>query len=93
MYWQIDSNLLRTPGISKRISRVQFEQIWRFLHLADYSQDDKTDKPYKVRHFVGLVAKQFEDKYKLHKPVTIDEAMIPYKGQLAFKKYMKNKPT
>ena len=83
MYWQIDSDLLRTPGISSIMSRVQFEQIWWFLHLADNSQD-KTDKLYKVRYLVDLVTKQFKDKYTLHQPVTIDEAMIPYKGQLAF---------
>ena len=29
----------------------------------------------------------------LHQPVTIDEAVIPFKGCLTFKQYMKNKPT
>ena len=36
---------------------------------------------------------QFSDNYTLHQLVTIDEAMIPYKGQLSFKQYMKSKPT
>ena len=80
MYWQIDSDLLRASGISSIMSRVKFEQIWQFLHLADNSQDDKTDKLYKVKHFVDFVTKQFEDNYILHQPVTIDEAIIPYKG-------------
>ena len=93
MYWQTDSDLSQTPGISSVMSRIQFEQIWRFLHLADNSQDDKTDRLFKVRHFVDLVTTQFSDNYTLHQPVTIDEAMIPYKGRLTFKQYMKNKPT
>ena len=93
MYWQTDSNLLQTPGVSSVMSQIQFEQIWRFLHLADNLQDDKTDKLFKVRHFVDLITAQFSDNYTLHQPVTIDEAMIPYKGRLSFKQYMKSKPT
>lgn len=29
----------------------------------------------------------------MHPPVTIDEAMIPFKGRLSFKQYIENKPT
>ena len=29
----------------------------------------------------------------MHESVTIDEAMIPFKGRLSFKQYIKNKPT
>jgi len=36
-------------------------------------------------YFVDLITTQFSDNYTLHQPVTIDEAMIPYKGRLAFK--------
>ena len=89
MYWQTESSLLQTPGISSVMSRIQFEQIRRFLHLADNTQDNKTDKLFKVRHFVDLVTTQFSEIYTLHKPVTIDEAMILYKGRLSFKQYMK----
>ena len=43
MYWQIDDDLMRTPGISSIMSRIRFQQIFRFLHLAaiahDYSYD------------------------------------------------------
>ena len=93
MYWQTESSLLQIPGVSSLISRIQFEQIWRYLHLADNSQDNKTDKLFKVRHFVDLVTAQFSENYTLHQPVTIDEAMIPYKGRLSFKQYIKSKPT
>ena len=93
MYWQVESDILRTPGISSIMSRITFEQIWQYLHLADNAQDDKTDKLFKVRHFVDLITTQFSENYTLPQPVTIDEAMILYKGRLSFKQYMKNKPT
>ena len=88
MYWQTESNLLHTPGISSLMSQIQFEQIWQFLHLADNTQDNKTDKLFKVRYFVDLVTTQFSENYTLRQPVTIDEARIPYKGRLSFKQYM-----
>ena len=64
-----------------------------FLHLADNSKDPGNDKFYKVRYFVDLVTAQFSVNYTLHQAVTIDEAMIPFKGRLTFKQYMKSKPT
>ena len=36
---------------------------------------------------------QFSHSYTLRQVVTIDEAMIPYKGRLSFKRYIKSKPT
>ena len=39
-----------------------------------------------------LVLPKFQSEYTLHAPVTIDEAMIPFKGPLSFKQYIKNKP-
>ena len=55
--------------------------------------DPGHDKLFKVRRFVDLVTAEFESLYTLHQPVTIEEAMIPFKGRLGFKQYMKNKPT
>ena len=93
MHWQNECDLIETPGVSLIISRVRFEQIFRYLHLVDNSQDPGNGKLFKVRHFVDLVTTQFSANYTLHQPVTIDEAMIPFKGRLTFKQYMKNKPT
>ena len=39
MYWQSNCNLIETPGVSSIMSRVRFEQIFGFLHLADNSRD------------------------------------------------------
>ena len=98
MYWQTDDDLMKTPGISSIMSCVRFQQIFRFLHLADNSHQIPAgqpghDKLYKVRSYVDLISTQFTTNYTLHQPVTIDEAMILFKGRLTFKQYMKNKPT
>ena len=80
------------------MSRIRFEQIFRYLHLADNSLqipagDPGHDKLFKVHQFVDLVTAKFQLLYTLHQPVMIDEAMILFKGRLGFKQYMKNKPT
>ena len=51
------------------------------------------DKLFKVRKLIDLVSAQFDSQYNTHGELTIDEAMIKFKGRLGFKQYIKNKPT
>jgi hypothetical protein len=48
---------------------------------------------YKVRALLDLISPRFDSEYNIHQECAIDEAMIPYKGRLAIKQYIKNKPT
>ena len=78
--------------------RVRFEQLYRFLHLCDNTHQLPFGQPghdrlYKVRQFFDILLPQFESEYNMHQCCTIDEAMIPFKGRLGFKQYMKAKPT
>ena len=97
MYWQTSNFYIATFGISQVMTRERFEQIYRFLHLANNDdQDDdpaNRDKLLKIRQFADLLAASFQGNYVPHSTVTIDEAMIPFKGRLSFKQYMKDKPT
>ena len=34
----------------------------------------------------------FELEYNLNESISVDEAMIPFKGRLSFKQYMRDKP-
>lgn len=98
MYWMTTHPLVTTSGITSVMPLVRFEQLFRFLHLNDSSRqlpsdDSGHDKLFKVRKLLDIVTPLFESEYVLHKEVSIDEAMIPFKGRLAFKQYMKDKPT
>ena len=84
MFWQNTNEYIGTPGIAGIMSRNRFEQIFRFLHLADNACDPGNDKLYKVRRFTTLLTTQFQSLYTLHQQVTVDEAMIPFKGRLSF---------
>ena len=98
LYWSLSHPYLVTPGISNVMSRVRFEQIFRFLHLCNNTAQVSRGQPgydrlFKVRKLFDLITAQFESEYTLHQQCSIDEAMIPYKGRLGFKQYIKNKPT
>ena len=41
---------------------------------------------------LDIIVPLFESEYVLHKELSIEEAMIPFKGHLSFKQYMKDKP-
>lgn len=42
--------------------------------------------------FLGFVLRNFQRLYRLDREVSIDETMVPHKGHLSFKQYIKNKP-
>ena len=48
IFWQNTNEYIGTPGIADIMSRNRFEQIFRFLHLADNTCDTGNDKLYKV---------------------------------------------
>ena len=55
--------------------------------------DTSNNKLFKICQYIDLVTAGFESLYTLHQPVTTDEAIIPFKGHLGFKQYMKNEAT
>ena len=76
----------------------RFQQLFRCLHPADNSAQIPVGQPghdrlFKVRGLLDLIIPKFESEYHIHQECTIDEAMIPFKGRLAFKQYVKFKPT
>ena len=76
----------------------RFWQILRFFHLADPANelprnDPAYDKLQKVRPLIDVLQASFKTEYGSRREVTIYEAMIPYKGRLGYKQYMKDKPT
>ena len=97
MHWKEDY-FIHQEGISNVMSRTRFLQIWRYFHLADNSVappvgDPGYDKLYRVREFLNIISRTISREYKLSRDIAIDETMVPHKGRLSFKQYIKNKPT
>ena len=96
MYWSTDT-LIHQQSVSAIISRTRFLQIWRYFHLADNEhalprENPSFDKIYRVRKFLNIIMENAQKLYRLTKNILIDESMVPHKGRLSFKQYIKNKP-
>ncbi|XP_041364890.1 piggyBac transposable element-derived protein 3-like [Gigantopelta aegis] len=93
LYWSqsTDYPYIRTE-IPKIFSRDRFMQIRRYLHFSDDSNVDQTDKLFKFRYMIDNIGQAFKEHYVPHEHISVDEAMIPFKGRLSFKQYMKDKP-
>lgn len=84
-YWS-QSDLLHYSPIASRISRRRFEEISRYFHLVDNSTLPQRGQPgfsrlQKVQHVFDLVRKQFTMIYHPNAYISVDEAMIAFKGE------------
>ncbi|XP_054724350.1 piggyBac transposable element-derived protein 3-like [Uloborus diversus] len=91
MYWENSSDV-RNNVISEAMPRCRFEKIMQYLHFADNSNLDKTDKMAKLRPFFNLLNETFLRHMPDEQQLSIDESMVPYFGHHGCKQYIKGKP-
>ncbi len=96
LYWSSKHDLIR-QNISEIMTLVRFQQILRFFHLNNSNEQVSVGQPgydplFKVRKILDIVTFNFDMEYNLGESISVDEAMIPFKGRLSFKQYMKDKP-
>ena len=95
-YWSNDPTY-RYDMIANRITRDRFLEVMRYLHFADNSTLPSPGSPNynklgKIKHVIESLNSSFKDVYNLHRDVSVDEAMIPFKGRSSLKQYMPKKP-
>ena len=86
-YWS-QSELLHYSPVANTISRNRFEEISKYFHLIDNTTLPKRGQPgfsrlQKVQHVFDLVRARFMDAYEPSGCITVDEAMIPFKGEIS----------
>ena len=84
-YWQKDLVYHYSP-IADRISWKRFFDIHRFIHFANNATlsapgSSDYDKLGKIRPILTSLTDRFSAIYEPGKDLSIDEAMIPYKGR------------
>ena len=94
-YWKRDETFNYAP-ISSRITRDRFLVIQRYLHFADNSilvppGADGYDRLEKIRPVIRMINEHLLALYNPIKEVSIDEAMIPFKGRSSMKQFMSKK--
>lgn len=95
MYFK--SNIVDCFLVNRAMKEYRFRKIEQYLHLNDEteapSRNSKDyDYLYKIRPIVNIT-KKFRIYYTPGQNLSVDEAMIPFKGRLHFKQYMPMKPT
>lgn len=91
LYWSNDPSF-GVEIIRNAFPRNRAEMIKRFIHLADNTKIDPTDKFAKVRPMVDLCNKRFIQFGVFAHNLSIDEEMIPYFGRHSCKMFIKGKP-
>lgn len=83
-YWE---NAWGYPIVRDVMTLMRYQQLLRYFHLNDSSKQVPPNQP----GFDALY--RCEHAYNIHEQVSVDEAMIPFKGRLSFIQHMKDKPT
>ncbi|XP_064596339.1 piggyBac transposable element-derived protein 4-like [Liolophura sinensis] len=79
------------------MARDRFEKILQYFHYNDSTTnpargDANHDKIHHVRPVFSIVQRRLVENYRPHKSVTLDKAMIPFRGRVSYRQYLPAKP-
>lgn len=89
-YWS-KNIMYRNEYITKVMSRDRFTAILKFWHFSDDTIDRTTDKLNKIRDVYEMLLDNFKKVIVPGKILVIDETMVPWRGRIQFRQYIKNK--
>ena len=80
------------------MKRNRFDKISQYLHVADNTTNPPRgqpghDKLAHVRPILDDVREKCRTLYRPHQNVSIDEAMVAFRGRLSWRQYVPSKPT
>ena len=79
--------MLATPFYSELLPRNLFLQILSNMHFANNSDNDGTDRLFKIRHVVETVTSNFKETFTPYQDIATDESLMKFHGRLRFKQY------
>ena len=79
------------PIFGRTTSRNRFQMILKNLRFVDHTAIDSNDKLFKIRPILEKVLQNIKKIFSPGKNLSIDEAMIGWKGRLSFRQYISNK--
>lgn len=92
-----EARLFHIPGVKNILrSRKRFFQLKSYIFFCDpdheQTEEEKQDPLYKVRGIYHDIVQKFKEIFNCSREISIDEAMVPFKGRLAIKVRMPDKP-
>ena len=96
-YWSSDV-LLGVPGIVGGMPIDRFKVLQKCLHINGNSKakprgDPEYDQLHKIRPLLSAVNETCLNQYYPNRELSVDEAMVGFKGRSSLKQYMPLKPT
>ncbi|XP_068204630.1 piggyBac transposable element-derived protein 4-like [Palaemon carinicauda] len=88
-YWS-RSKMYGVDLIKTTMARNKFELILRFIHFADNSRSDGSDRLFKLRPLIQLLSRNFK-KFTPGEKVVIDESMVLFRGRTILRQYNPSK--
>lgn len=89
MYWQSNIGI---PLIKDAMPLNRFFKLRKTVHLVDVTQrGDNLDRLWKVRKIYDSIRNRCRE-LPLEQNLSIDEQIVPFKGQINIRQYIKNKP-
>lgn len=79
------------PIFGQTMSRNRFTQILRMLRFVDHSTPNTEDRLFKIRPILEKIVENIKSIYSPGQHLSIDEAMILWRGRLSFRQYIPNK--
>ena len=89
-FWEYSADV-HNDAVSSMISRNRFDEIMKYLHLADNTSLDANNK-FNKRPLLNKLNEQCLSNYLPEQTVNIGESMVPYFSKHGCKQFMKNKP-
>ena len=93
-YWS-QNRFLGVPAIPQQMSRQRFWKLWSNLHLVDNQRADcrgTSGVSRKVKPLLETLSRTFCLHYTPSQEISVDEAMVKFKGRSKGKVYMPRKP-
>ena len=74
------------------VGKVGIQNIFlEFIHFADNTKQDKTDKSYKIRPIMNHLNESFQTIFSNQPEQSIDEHMTNFKGHCSMRQHLKMK--
>jgi hypothetical protein len=90
MYW---SDNYQQPFVSSLFSQHRFEKLLRYFRVAPHTQPSHATNPLtEVQPLVTSLQHSFPRMYSPSQYLTLDEAMVAFKGRSSIKQYIPSKP-
>uniref|UniRef100_A0A1B6IXW2 PiggyBac transposable element-derived protein domain-containing protein n=2 Tax=Homalodisca liturata TaxID=320908 RepID=A0A1B6IXW2_9HEMI len=89
-YWSNDP-LYGHTIFGNTMSRNRYETILQCLCFYDSETDPTDGRMHKISQVLHHLLQNINDTYKPGKSLSLDEAMVLFRGRLSFRQYIKNK--